>query len=525
MFVILTSTLVISPGTAAPQAATITVETTADELDLVTLNGFCSLREALYSVNRSDYAYDCVPVGSGDISIIIPTGVYTLTLTGANDDFGLTGDLDIITSVFISGEGPDNTIIDGYEADRVFDIMAGASASVSIIYLTIRNGFTDGDSGGGIRNNANLDMNSVDVLSNRTTSNGGGIYNASSNGVPWSPPQSDAPESVLATPTLTTLINCTIAENAADDSGGGIYNGKDSALTIEQSIIDNNQADADVEFLGDGGGIYNNSAEHLQIMDSIISNNQTLHGWGGGLSSQYDDGGDDVLISGTVFTNNQAPYHTGGNIQHGLSDGVLEVYQSTIEWGVATAGGGIYAFESNNYCENVTFSHNSAVNGSQLGGAIHLYSASLELFHTTVVDNTGDYGAGIYNYGTLMMKSTIIAGNRSTAGGLSNCYHDSAFTSAGFNLSDGSDCALSSVVHDQFPVDPRLGSYGTHGSGSDTYSYALQHGSPAIDSADPVFYPPVDQRGVARPFPSGGVSDIGAFESNVSWWFLPLICR
>src|SRR5581483_10521546 len=84
----------------------------------------------------------------GGQSISLPAGTFTLTRAGANDDLGLTGDLDVLTPLTIAGAGVGSTILDGGGIDRVFDVQSGGGLDVS--GLTIRNGHASGD-GGGIR--------------------------------------------------------------------------------------------------------------------------------------------------------------------------------------------------------------------------------------------------------------------------------------------------------------------------------------------------------------------------------------
>ena len=96
-------------GTPAPiYAATITVNTTDDELNE---DGDCSLREAIQAAN-TDGAADACASGLGDDTIIVPSGIYILTLDGALDDENLRGDLDITDDVVIIGEDPSTTVID-----------------------------------------------------------------------------------------------------------------------------------------------------------------------------------------------------------------------------------------------------------------------------------------------------------------------------------------------------------------------------------------------------------------------------
>src|SRR5437773_11948373 len=67
----------------------IMVNTAIDELNR---DGNCSLREAIRAANL-DTAVDGCLAGNGDDTIFVPAGIYTLTLTGSNEDNAATGDL------------------------------------------------------------------------------------------------------------------------------------------------------------------------------------------------------------------------------------------------------------------------------------------------------------------------------------------------------------------------------------------------------------------------------------------------
>src|SRR5262245_49409250 len=83
--------------------AAFTVNSTIDAIDTApgdgacasTASGDCTLRAAVMEANAL----------AGDDVINLPAGIYTLTLTGANEDAGLTGDLDITGTVTIEGAG------------------------------------------------------------------------------------------------------------------------------------------------------------------------------------------------------------------------------------------------------------------------------------------------------------------------------------------------------------------------------------------------------------------------------------
>ena len=66
----------------------ISVTTTADQLSFPPGSG-CSLREAIQAAN-TDAAVDDCPAGSGADTITVPSGTYTLSIPGANEDANAT---------------------------------------------------------------------------------------------------------------------------------------------------------------------------------------------------------------------------------------------------------------------------------------------------------------------------------------------------------------------------------------------------------------------------------------------------
>lgn len=130
-------------------AATITVDTTDDELNL---DADCSLREAIQAANTNATVSGC-DAGSAAVVDVnqVPAGTYTLDLIGTGDDANAQGDLDILQSVTINGAGSGVTIIEnGYgvagtlgDGDRhiYFDPnYAVGGVKVIITDITFRNG-------------------------------------------------------------------------------------------------------------------------------------------------------------------------------------------------------------------------------------------------------------------------------------------------------------------------------------------------------------------------------------------------
>src|SRR5690606_20886164 len=110
------------------------------------------------------------------------------------------------------GAGPESTVIDAREIDRVFQVMPGVASELR--NLTVTNGRTNGEHGGGILNTGMLTLENSHVVSNETDKSGGGIY---------------------STGTLT-LSNSQVMHNDAQ-SGGGIYNNHGHVLLRNESSV------------------------------------------------------------------------------------------------------------------------------------------------------------------------------------------------------------------------------------------------------------------------------------------------
>ena len=295
--------------TAGPTlaATTITVTTTADDLD-IGFNGNCTLREAILAANI-DTKIDTCPAGSGKDTIIVPASAtpYTLTNTGADEDDGVKGDLDLYDAdgVVIRGAGAASTIIDAAGIDRVFHVSGSGTTSISGV--TVKGGNT-ATSAGGILNSGTLTLNNSTVSDNTTSfnGNGGGIFNYGT----------------------LTLDNSTVSGNSTYDlAGGGIYN-EEGTLTLNTSTVSSNQSSW-------GGGIFNHFGT-LTLNTSTVSGNQAH--WGGGIGSYtYLGSLQKTTITNSTISANTA-YARGGGINNEL--GLTAIEHSTITNNTAPAGEG-----------------------------------------------------------------------------------------------------------------------------------------------------------------------------------------
>lgn len=263
-------------------AGPIVVTTTDDELNS---DGDCSLREAIQAVNTNSPVDGC-PAGSGNDSITLPAGIYTLNIAGADENDNATGDLDVFATasvvtrtLIIQGSGASTTVVDGNQLDRVFHLIANAPARGDRLVLrdlTVRNGRLPAATtmgGAGLLSWGRLELYNVIIENNATTGTG------------------------------------------SSDVGGGFCIGCGPGTGsgyLENVIVRNNAAQR-------GGGVFSNRP--LVITASSIISNTSVNG---GAITNY---GALTLINVTVSDNTTSSYITGGIVH---SAGSLSILNSTI---------------------------------------------------------------------------------------------------------------------------------------------------------------------------------------------------
>ena len=221
-------------------------------------NGICTLRAAIQETNAL----------SGQDTVYIPSGIYTLSIPGASEDAAAAGDLDIFDDLVIEGSGASTTIIDAAQLDRVMDLLLGTTLTINDV--TLRNGAMT-DLGGGLQNFGTLEMNRV-IIRDNTANSGGGIFN-----------YHDA-----------IIRDSLISGNMADDlgytnaDGGGILNR--GSLSIFNSTLSGNKA------ANMGAAIASTSADLTVLLNSTVSGNE-------GISAIIISNVDTIIRNSTIADN------------------------------------------------------------------------------------------------------------------------------------------------------------------------------------------------------------------------------
>ena len=486
----------LSTPSIMTHASSLTVNSLADA---ISVDGLCTLREAIQNANQNTATHIDCAAGSGADTITFSLSG-TITLGSA---LPTISDTAVLT---IDGAGQSVTI-SGNNLVRM--VTVNSLAVLTVHQLTIANGSTI-VYGGGIENYGTLTItNSVFTNNHSTDYHGGAIYNQSG---------------------LLTITESTFSSNTAHQRGGGIYS-LGGVVNITSTAFSNNTA-------ADGGGIYSYDCT-LTIADSTFSENNAPNGGGGGIYSIYGpltisntsfaangaswgSGGGGIYnkvglltIANSTFSENSASGSPGGGIFNQAS---MNIRLSTLSGNSAGTGGAVYNAGDNVTIANSTFSANGATASSNNGGGIY-NTGKLIVTNSTLSGNTAPgNGGGLGNVGgTLTLRNTVLA--HSTGG---NC--SGVITNGGNNLEDGATCGWGSASGSMSNTDPLLGVL----TGSPAF-FPLNPGSPAIDRGDDSICTawPVSnqsQNGLTRP--QSLHCDIGSYELDLPIrTYLPLLFR
>ncbi len=273
------------------------------------------------------------------------------TVLVADGTYTGPGDVDIDFSgkniTVMSQNGPASTIIDCQASaatlsSRGFIIHSG-ELNATISGFTVKNGYQ-------VQNNSGV-----------TSGSGGGIYVGST-----------------TAGSSLTVSNCIITHCVVDSGfiggvGGGIYAqtnsaGAASAITITNCTITNNTA------VFSGGGIENSAAGNATITMTgcTITGNTTMDpygsnaiGKGGGVYNSTDSlltapGSGAITVSACTIANNTADYAGGGVYNVNNTYGTITVNNCTLTGNSAgTFGGGINSYGGTQIVTNCSFTGNS----------------------------------------------------------------------------------------------------------------------------------------------------------------------
>jgi large repetitive protein len=436
----------------------------------------CSLRAAIMESN----------VLEGPQTIALKAGTYTLTIVGAGENAGKTGDLDLFTDLTINGAEAATTVIDANGLDRVFEASNPNITNPVVVLksLTIKGGAANGDGGGFLASNAKVSLENVLFTGNSSTADGGGL------------------RTLYGT---VSVKNSLFSTNTADGSGGG-FASETAAAIISNSQFTGNTARASTSGLGGGGGLY--AGQTLEIAGSMFTTNKASNGFGGGVLSKGQ-----TTISTSNSSENQAV--CGGGVAIVFFSN-LSITASSVAGNAATQGAGICVGDKSTLTlTNATISGNQA---SDFGGGLRLISyAKAKIVQSTFAGNTATASKGLDIFSESFAEGTVRASILASTGGSSCATNDSTgiastLTSTGANVVADATCAFSSA-NDLQSANAQLAVLSP--VANQVFSVRIPAlASPAVNRVPAGLCSSVDARGVTRP--QGLACDSGAVERTTS---------
>jgi putative cofactor-binding repeat protein len=388
-------------------------------------------------------------------------------------------------------------------------VLVGGTGTATIRDNRIHDNVSTGGTGGGVACfYASPALSGNEISDNYTDEHGGGVSLQECNGA--------------------AIEGNTIVHNESDVDGGGIYV-EDSQASLTGNVIVDNTSDT-----GSAGGvklqtshgatlsaneIMSNTANwvgagvFLNDSDATVAGN-TISANTGNEGSGITLTNSDATLTGNTISGNTANWRSGGltleNSDAVLRDNIVSGNQAPSEGGAGRIQHGAPTFTNN------VVLNNTLTSGGGTGSGLFIADSQPTLLHTTVSNNTGGDGTGIYLDGAnnvVTMTNSIVAnqviGIEADSGSVATI--DGVLWYAN---SDNTDGAGTFNRTNQYPGDPAFTSDGYH----------LSVGSAAFDrGVDAAVMTDID--GDARPAPAGTNPDLGADEVSQRRAYLPLVIR
>jgi len=455
----------LSQAVCNNEAVNIEVTSTADISN--NLDGVITLREAIAAASTN-----CNEAAD---NITFSDSIAGQTITVDTSETGLIYNNESDTLNLVAG-ADQNIVIKRSHGTRA--LLKVSSAELNIENITFDDtGITNGVSILQSDSNATLNIKNSTVKNYNAATNaaavhiGGGVTSAISNST-FSNNQGRLGGAIYASgATSLTVENSEFVGNQASDEGGAINAQVSESIKISDSVFDGNSAGV----AGAVSLINNGGTPTIEIENSEFKNNSSLYKGGAVQYYHNSESNSAITIKSSQFVNNEANKgnegHQGGAINirgNYMVEVDAKIEDSTFTGNKAYGGSAISAYadsvdikltvanstfndnqsrydggaiwmrptESGNIelsVNNSTFSGNSSIgyddysgNGNGgYGGAISLWNAEsntgIEINHTTIVNNTAEYGGGFHasaNNPTspIVIKNSLIGGNTSTNG-------------------------------------------------------------------------------------------------------------
>jgi len=373
---------IIFINTTSLWANTWTVDSNKDITDTLPGDGFCdtdnvpdntpcTLRAAIMEANAHVQVKD---------EIIIPADNYALSLSGAGEDIGRTGDLDIVDPIILTGAGAGLTIINANQLDRGLHFHTRAHGS-EIYGITVTSGSTSENGAGIYADVDSLSIEESEIIDNKLVqadnaalpANGAGLYFV---GI----------DILLENVTIEgNVITASTVSNNEDIKGAGAYIEFDSTLS-GKLVVNNVSASSNQVYessndrtLVYGGGLFvanatSGSVASLAIDANIVDSPNIVVGAGFYLSNSSGLSFDSVLIRNNSVPSASDLYGAGFASDYTSNNkySYFEVSGNKAAISGLNQGGAWFAYRENDvHYKNFIFSNNEVTTKNTIvGGAI-----------------------------------------------------------------------------------------------------------------------------------------------------------
>ena len=464
----------------------------------------------------------------GGDTVLVADGTYT---GDGNKNLDFNGKAITV----ISGNGPNNAIIDCEGEGRGFWFHTGEGENSVLSGFTITNG--QADFGGGIVCfNSSPTITNCIIAENHVQSftpfdgMGGGIYCEASSPIINNSIISKNSAAQFgggiasqngSSPSIT---DCSIIENRAFGQGMGVYS-RESSLSFIRCTIQDNYS---MSTAGDGGGIYCYNSN--TIIDSCVIRSHRV-GNGGGI---HCNGGSLEITDSTISENEGTgiPNYGGGIHCSGAN---VNIFGCTISQNTAGGGGGIYCDNSTINISQCIITENRSTqfrsDGYGGGGGIFCPASTGSITNCLITENSAGHGGGISFDGDSPNITNCTISHNSASGDDSG----SNDHSWGIYIRNSSPLITNCILWDNSPSEIFIDG----GSPTITYStvqngwpgeanisdnpefldpsngnYHLADYSPCIGTGKSDGAPVSDIEGRPRPSPPGSTPDMGAYENS-----------
>jgi len=166
---------------------------------------------------------------------------------------------------------------------------------------------------------------------------------------------------------------------------------------------------------GGGGALYIRRINQFSLSNCVFKSNEVSNNNRGGALHLLEVTG---TVSFCTFSNNKTAGSDGNNDGGAIAvvESVIDIKNCTFSGNIAgDDGGAVCVRDTGTECNIITctfFTNSCSGSASADGGALYLYNATLNVYNSTIIDNSADHGGGIFRGGgTLNIYSSILGLN------------------------------------------------------------------------------------------------------------------